>query len=438
MSITAVSIAEWSSAGPVTHQELSGIGFGSDAKSRSTAGKLTSSGMIEILELANGLSIRSTSYVGTLDLGPLRLAIFPKLDKLPLFELMKYAYGLRDLTLYDRTRLQASDFPFQELLLHQLDAEAQELITRGLRRDYIRRNEHLSSPRGRFDFAEMAVAGGTVRATLPCRYHLRSEDCLHNQILLAGLKSGVRLTDDLQLRARLRKKMALLTENVSGTRLDWRTMGQADRQSSRLSRAYDPAFEIIKLLLAGQGTSLSPDDETVPVPGFLFDMNRFFQRLLTRFFSEWLDGYRVEDELAIRGMIEYVVNPRNHPSPRPRPDIVLLKGRKTAAILDAKYRDLWMTPLPREMLYQLAIYALTGEANSQSAILYPTMDPAACEAWLEIRDPRGAFRGYVVLRPAHVNRLAELLLDRRRESARKQLRDYARELAFGGADASSV
>jgi 5-methylcytosine-specific restriction enzyme subunit McrC len=71
-------------------------------------------------------------------------------------------------------------------------------------------------------------------------------------------------------------------------------------------------------------------------------------------------------------MIAYVPGrkPRRHPAPTPRPDFVVMRGPKAVAVLDAKYRDLWEHPLPRDILYQLAIYAMIHE-GATSAILYP-------------------------------------------------------------------
>ena len=99
------------------------------------------------------------------------------------------------------------------------------------------------------------------------------------------------------------------------------------------------------------------------------------------------------DEHRLSGMISYVPgkNPRNRRAPDPRPDCAILRGPEVVSILDAKYRDLWEKPLPREMLYQLAVYALIGGrgAGGESAILNPTTASGAEEEQMEVRDPVG-------------------------------------------------
>ena len=78
--------------------------------------------------------------------------------------------------------------------------------------------------------------------------------------------------------------------------------------------------------------------------------------------------------------------------------------------MDAKSRDLWENSLPRDMLYQLSVYALSQQKGSTAAILYPTTASTASRSLIEIREPsRGGTAGYVALRPVHVGRLAELI-----------------------------
>jgi 5-methylcytosine-specific restriction enzyme subunit McrC len=91
-------------------------------------------------------------------------------------------------------------------------------------------------------------------------------------------------------------------------------------------------------------------------------MNRFFQALLARYLADNLAEHVVRSEHRLEGMFAYLPgwNPRPSRTPTHRPDFVVAQGPKTVAILDAKYRDLWENPLPRDMLYQLAIYSLAS------------------------------------------------------------------------------
>ncbi len=102
------------------------------------------------------------------------------------------------------------------------------------------------------------------------------------------------------------------------------------------------------------------------------------------------------------------------------------------AVLDAKYRDLWETNLPREMLYQLAVYGMSAESAGTASILYPTIAAGAREQRIELRDPvTSARRGEIVLRPVNLLRLHDLLQQGRKESAQRALRAEAHRLVFG-------
>ena len=129
-------------------------------------------------------------------------------------------------------------------------------------------------------------------------------------------------------------------------------------------------------------------------------MNRFFQALLgevprrqpSRAHSPF--GAPAHGDVRLRARLEPV---RNRP-PTPRPDFVVSQGPKTVAILDAKYRDLWENPLPRDMLYQLAIYAMSHESGRPRSCTLRTHDQAT-EARIDVRDPlHGGRRALVVLR----------------------------------------
>jgi 5-methylcytosine-specific restriction enzyme subunit McrC len=125
-------------------------------------------------------------------------------------------------------------------------------------------------------------------------------------------------------------------------------------------------------------------------------------------------------------MMRYVpgFNPRKSRSPTPRPDFAVRDGRNVKALLDAKYRDLWARDLPRDMLYQLAMYALSQPKGATAAILFPTTSPEARDAIIEIREPLGdGSLGFVALRPVIVEELVEAITGNR--DARKLAAHYA-------------
>jgi 5-methylcytosine-specific restriction enzyme subunit McrC len=141
-------------------------------------------------------------------------------------------------------------------------------------------------------------------------------------------------------------------------------------------------------------------------------MNRFFQTLLGRFMTQYLPDHHVAEQASIHGLFEYDAkqNPRRRRSPTPRPDYVIRTPDGRVLLLDAKYRDLWEQELPREMLYQLALYALSQKPVGRSTILYPTLAPKAADAVINVSEPSsGSRRAEVVLRPVDLNLLSELL-----------------------------
>jgi 5-methylcytosine-specific restriction enzyme subunit McrC len=126
-------------------------------------------------------------------------------------------------------------------------------------------------------------------------------------------------------------------------------------------------------------------------------------------------------------------NPQRRRSPVPRPDIAIFRQGALVGLLDAKYRDLWNNPLPRDMLYQLAIYALSQPSQRIATILYPTVDGRARDQVVEISDPmHTANLAQIVLRPVHLPSLADSIHLANVEGERKR-RAFASALIDGHA-----
>ncbi|WP_434391157.1 McrC family protein [Melittangium boletus] len=430
--ITA-ELREWSSWPPEDGPPVPPHHLEPSAEVRALADTLHRSGRLRVRELRSGLRLEATSYVGTVRLGALAVVIRPKLPGLPLRTLLRYAYGLCPLERFDALPQDTAPQAFQALLLHQLEAELQRLLGQGPPRGYVQRAETLDSPRGRIDLSASLQALHAGQARLRCTHHARLEDHPLNQTLRAGLALAARLTHEPALRQRLHRLDTGL-RGVTPVRLEpWR-LTRALHDTNRLTAAYRPALTLLRLLLDAGG--MLPEDaaHTHVLPGFLFDMNRFFQALLGRFLTEHLPGLTVHPEFPLQGMMAYAPahNPLGRRAPVPRPDFALRQGPRVLALLEAKYRDLWETPLPRDMLYQLSLYALSHDALGSATLLYATLAPDAREQVIDVRDVvHGARRGRVVLRPVVLPTLAHLLEDGGKDGLRNERLAFARWLALG-------
>jgi 5-methylcytosine-specific restriction enzyme subunit McrC len=429
-----VRAREWEIRAPESEAgaALAGLRL-SGAAERACAKRLSRAGMLHVRELAAGLEIEATSYVGRIQLGDLTVTVVPKLRSDALFRLFRYAYGLRDIALIGEARLSEEGPLFQEFLIAQLYAEARELYARGLMRTYTGVSEDLSSPRGRIDVNRLARRVAPAETTLPCRHYLRMEDTLVNRVLLAGLRLGAAISEDRDRAAALSRVADRLALTVSAVPLSTRLVARAKQSLDRLTKSYEAALALIGLLLDGTNPGLDPE-EAIALPGFLFNMNHLFQRLVGRLLREGLTGWTVHEERAIKEMMRYAPgeNPRGRRHPRPRPDFMVTSAPRAKVLLDAKYRDLWQHELPREMLYQLSMYALSQPAGGRAIILYPTIEKAARPARIEFYEATAGWdRASVVLQPLDLDELDALVGAGEGRAREKGIGALAHKLVLG-------
>lgn len=433
----AIDLEEWKEASFETHPQLAHVHLPQDAATLRLIEVLTQRRRalaipLKINQLHQGLKLEATSCVGRVALGDFQVTIRPKIAMFPLLRLMRYAYMLNDTDLFSLSQFDVEAFAFQDLLICQFVVEVSHIIACGLSRQYVRREEMLSSPRGRIAISAIARQGGILSAELPCTHHERSDDHLLNQVLLQGMHLAVQLTRHKQLNMKLQHLEHAHFQGVSSIKLDSQTLGRARRTITRLTEVYRPAIRLIEILYSSQGLSLDGEQPDLRLPGFLFDMNIFFQELLEQFLKEHLPGYQVQAQHNLDPIMSYVDNPRKRSGPDLKPDYIIKQKGRVVAILDAKYRDLWVEKLPSEMLYQLVMYAIGQDACNSATILYPTTDPGATEAKIKIHVPAHRQGNvFVMLRPVDLQRLDELVTNRHKKKNERERRRFARWLVFG-------
>jgi 5-methylcytosine-specific restriction enzyme subunit McrC len=422
---------EWEEKLPAKGNELYQR-FLEDEDSKNIVYILNKKGILGILELKDGLKINSNSYVGKIKIGDLQINIHPKIEGMPLYKLLKYTYGLRDLNLFNEATHDIDTFPFFDLLIYQLYAEAKDLVYRGLIKRYKKNEEDLETPRGRIDIKKLATRSVITEATLPCCYFERSEDNEFNQVLLAGLCLAMELAEDLTLRIGIHRLCMIMENSVNRIELNRGILLKVLKRIDRLTEHYRSVLELINILYESQGIQLEDGSMYMKLHGFFFDMNAFFQALFTKFLEEYLEGYTVRDEYTLHELFAYTpgFNPQRRPAPKPRPDFAIVKGNKVVRLLDTKYRDLWETKLPREMLYQLSVYAVSGIGDKTAKIIYPSMSPLAKIQKIDIKNPAtGDKFAEVILQPVLLTQIAELIELPNKEKQRVQ--EYVKHIVFG-------
>src|SRR5437762_158004 len=81
-SLVVVELAEWEKVGPGQNAQLQGTSLSNDVSARHIAQALRR--RVDIREGYQGLEISSTSFVGRVDVGSLRILTRPKLPAMPL------------------------------------------------------------------------------------------------------------------------------------------------------------------------------------------------------------------------------------------------------------------------------------------------------------------------------------------------------------------
>ena len=427
-----VDLLEWQRATPESHPELRNLKPDLGPQERAMLARLHRQAMVTVQELRRGVAVHTTSYVGSIQVGSLAVRIAPKLKGSPFSLLLGYAVGL-PVSLLPEHEVTLTAPAFQDLIASSLASETSRLLASGIYRAYVTRQHSLQSPRGRIQFSRLA-RGPMTTASLPCRFEERHENVLPNRVLLAGLDLAARLAVNPEIRVRAQRLKSALADRVELVALTQETFRALEAGSSRLTRRYEPAFGLVRLLVAGSGLALGGGSDGAKLPGFLLDMNQLFQDVLERFLREWLDDAVVLPQYRLQDLYRYEsgFNPRRQQSPTPRPDFVLWRDGRVVAIADAKYRDLWERNLPSSMLYQLSVYALSQPDCRTAVILYATSSTSAREARIAVSDPiRGGTRAWVVLRPVCLPVLADLVCRKRTPVDDRRRHEYAAHLAYG-------
>jgi 5-methylcytosine-specific restriction enzyme subunit McrC len=290
-----------------------------------------------------------------------RLVIRPKIPLANLFAMLDplVPVSAAEDTIAPNTGTEVLDF-----LAGQLASRLAERVAGGLHRAYQQRSEQGTVLHGRIDLpAQLREAAGR-KDRLHGQYDDFSADVPCNQV--AKATAELLLASPLlgaDVRGALRNALAGF-EGVSSAPLSpqlWENV-----QADRLPPEYRPLLDLCRLLVDG----LAPGEAagSTPAPSFLLDMERVFERHVTRGVSDGFAGSR-----------HYTVSvQRTHTVNRPvddrddvtvRPDLTIDREGQPLLVVDAKWKRLPKSLVTAD-LYQVLAYGTTLGAESV-ALVYP-------------------------------------------------------------------
>ena len=280
-------------------------------------------------------------YAGVVRLGGTRYWLPPGFPIDVLLRLMLLHLGLQaeDLRAPAAVRAAAlrTDDGLMPLLACRLVREAERLAAGHVVQVYTSRTERTSTLRGRPLWHRAAMHPPDGR--LLCRYDEKTSDNLPNQLLLAGLLEARRYLAHVSgWRRRLRSQIHVWSSLASYRATSWHEFDLVLLTLNRLGAPYRGPLVLARTLLFGYDVADPESHLTSPV----VDLAALFETLVTRLTSLALTDTGVvarpqqQNRHAIRDASgrTYI---------RPRPDLVLTRGKTVLAVLDAKYKPRYVS-----------------------------------------------------------------------------------------------
>lgn len=306
------------------------------------------------------MRVKTFSFVGSLDVGPVTLHIRPKIAPELVPTIMRYALSFKSIAQSAPVEMPVEKGGFVDVIAVLLVQEIDRMIHAGLFRDYRTKTEWLGAPKGRLVVHVLARKAPRHRLALPCTYHERTSDLALNQTVLAAARCLRPSVGDRALQFELHAREALLGEFCEDRPFTCELLHQARADLDRRSAYYEPLIDLAELILAAQGSSFGSLEKSAQLPGFLFDMNLLFERFVARLCREHAPpGLRVETQQGLRDSFRFRRNPHGWRLPQIRPDIVVYAGREPRLVLDAKYKDLGRGRPSATDLSQLTLYSMS-------------------------------------------------------------------------------
>ncbi len=259
------------------------------------------------------------------------------------------------------------NFPMLEAFVYLFLANVQELVHRGLARQYVQMEENLTYLRGRLLFAEHIKENLVDRSKFFVSHDEFSENRPANRLIRTVLELLTSLVSDSTNYQSLQQVKIAFTDIPASKNIhaDWQ-----NHNIDRNMQNYESVMRWVKLFLFREGlTTYSGTHENVSL---MFPMEEVFEDFVTYSFRRYQHKYRVHPQ----GPKKHLVTKDKKPAFQMKPDISLMSGKTVRFILDAKWKkvdtgsDGQKHNIDQHDMYQLFAYGKSYRCKAV-ALVFP-------------------------------------------------------------------
>lgn len=331
--------------------------------------ELKDAGIMTIKELRSGLEISPTSYVGSVEFSDFIIRVSPKytMDVGNINKLFDYAWSVKP-----QIKIKFLDSSVDveqegkellvDVIINSLIQQCEYLLKRGLLKSYNVHDENVSFLRGKLIMKSQIQINMKKNVKFACEFDELEHDILENKILLAALSTSHNITNNDELKRRLRMLMyqySTFTTHSIIMPQDFDII-----RYNRLNQHYEAAHDLSRLILESTGFREYRKEKKIKIKPFFINMDEVFEKFverLIRFYYYGLHDYKIQPQYTTKAWKSDIFNDK-----KMRTDILVSKTEtQEKLILDTKYKE----SLSSNDRYQIGFYIHEYKQNQGTALL---------------------------------------------------------------------
>lgn len=275
---------------------------------------------------------------------------------------------------FNKAELKSSKMPLLEIFITMFLEELSALIRKGIKSDYIAKEENLHFLKGKLKMGEQIKRNSIHKERFFVEYEEFSSDRAENRLIRTTLEFLYKKSKRNKNQQRIREFLFVFDEvkRSSDIKIDFSKV-----KINRQMRDYELVLTYSKTFL--YGNSFSPYKGNEKVFALLFDMNLLFESYVGAYLKK--KGFDVSEQDKGKYLVE---QPNLFAL---RPDFVINKDKVNEIIADTKYKNIASSKdISQSDMYQLYTYGTKYNQTQQLYLIYPKSYDLKLDRYSYIQD----------------------------------------------------